>query len=66
LSESPKYAAKRTVGLIPMCHPEALSFIDISYSLCEDGVNNRCEALETGIEIRYMELQRKCGGKSGD
>ena len=31
-------AAKRTWELIPMCHPVALSFVDISYSLCEDGV----------------------------
>jgi cyclic pyranopterin phosphate synthase len=88
-------AAKRTWDLIPMCHPVALSFVDISYSLCEDGVNlhsrasttagtgvemeamtavsvaaltiyDMCKALDKGIEIRYIQLERKSGGKSGD
>ncbi len=88
-------AAKRTSGLIPMCHPVALSYVDISYSLCEDGVvlqsrastvsgtgvemealtavsvaaltvYDMCKALDKGIEIRYIQLERKSGGKSGE
>jgi cyclic pyranopterin phosphate synthase len=87
-------AAKRTWELIPMCHPVALSFVDISYSLCEDGVEllslasttagtgvemealtavsvaaltiyDMCKALDKGIEIRSIQLERKSGGKSG-
>jgi cyclic pyranopterin monophosphate synthase len=88
-------AAKRTSELIPMCHPVALSFVDISYSLCEDGISllsrasttagtgvemealtavsvaaltiyDMCKALDKGIEIRYIQLERKSGGKSGE
>jgi cyclic pyranopterin phosphate synthase len=88
-------AAKRTSELIPMCHPVPLSFIDISYSLCEDGVvllsraattagtgvemealtavsvaaltvYDMCKALDKGIEIRYIQLEFKSGGKSGE
>ena len=88
-------AAKRTWELIPMCHPVALSFVDISYSLCEDGVAllsrasttagtgvemealtavsvaaltiyDMCKALDKGIEIRSIQLERKQGGKSGE
>jgi cyclic pyranopterin phosphate synthase len=88
-------AAKRTSELIPMCHPLPLSFVDISYSLCEDGVfllasastmaetgvemealtavsiaaltiYDMCKALDKGIEIRCIQLERKSGGKSGE
>jgi cyclic pyranopterin phosphate synthase len=88
-------AAKRTAELIPMCHNVALSFVDISYSLCKDGVTlcsrasttaetgvemealtavsvaaltvyDMCKALDKGIEIRYIQLERKRGGKSGE
>ncbi len=88
-------ASKRTSDLIPMCHPVALSYVDISYSLCEDGVvlqsrastvsgtgvemealtavsvaaltvYDMCKALDKGIEIRYIQLERKSGGKSGE
>jgi cyclic pyranopterin phosphate synthase len=88
-------AAKRTSDLIPMCHPLPLSFVDISYSLCEDGVELRsrasttagtgvemeaitavsvaaltvydmCKALDKGIVIRSIQLERKTGGKSGE
>jgi len=41
-------AAKRTSDLIPMCHPLPLSFVDISYLLCEDGVELRSRASTTG------------------
>ncbi len=88
-------AAKRTAELIPMCHPVGLSFVDISYCLCEDGVEllsqarttagtgvemealtavsvaaltvyDMCKALDKGIEIRSIKLERKRGGKSGE
>ena len=88
-------AAKRTSELIPMCHPLPLRFVDISYALCEDGVELRstvstsaetgvemealtavsvaaltvydmCKALDKGIEIRSIQLERKRGGKSGE
>ncbi len=88
-------ASKRTSDLIPMCHPVALSYVDISYSLCQDGVilqsrastisgtgvemealtavsvaaltvYDMCKALDKGIEIRYIQLERKSGGKSGE
>jgi cyclic pyranopterin phosphate synthase len=78
-----------------MCHPVPLSHVDISYSLCEDGVYllsratttagtgvemealmavsvaaltvyDMCKALDKGIEIRYIQLERKSGGKSGE
>jgi cyclic pyranopterin phosphate synthase len=78
-----------------MCHPVALSFVDISCALCEDGVNllsrasttaetgvemealvavsvaaltvyDMCKALDKGIEIRNIQLERKSGGKSGE
>jgi cyclic pyranopterin phosphate synthase len=87
-------AAKQTPGLIPMCHPLPLSFVDISYTLCEDGVSLRsrvstkaetgvemealtaasvaaltiydmCKALDKGMAIRSIQLERKRGGKSG-
>ena len=88
-------AAKRTSELIPMCHPVAVSYVDVSYSLCEDGVElhaiaqttagtgvemealtavsvaaltvyDMCKAIDKGIEVRYIRLERKSGGKSGD
>src|SRR2546430_3925494 len=31
-------AAKRTSGLIPMCHPLPLSHVDVNFRLCENGV----------------------------
>ena len=88
-------AAKRTAELIPMCHPLALSHIDVRMRLCENGVAitskvtttavtgvemealvaasvaaltvyDMCKALDKGIEIRHIMLERKSGGKSGD
>jgi cyclic pyranopterin phosphate synthase len=88
-------AAKRTSELIPMCHRLTLSFVDISYLLCEDEVTlcsrasttaetgvemealtadsvaalticDMCKALDKGIKIRYIQLERKRGGKSGE
>jgi len=88
-------AAKQTPGLIPMCHPLPLSHVDISHTLCEDGVSLRsrvatraetgvemealtavavaaltiydmCKALDKGMVIRSIQLERKRGGKSGE
>jgi cyclic pyranopterin phosphate synthase len=88
-------AAKRTAELIPMCHPVALSHIDVTLRVCENGVSvatkvkttaetgvemealvaasvaaltvyDMCKALDKGIQIREVLLERKSGGKSGD
>lgn len=88
-------AAKRTCELIPMCHPLALSHVDVEMRLCENGVAitskvattaqtgvemealvaatisaltiyDMAKALDKGMEIREIVLQRKTGGKSGD
>lgn len=88
-------AAKRTAELIPMCHPLALSFVDVTTEVCENGVKicsqaattaqtgvemealvaasvaaltvyDMCKALDKGIAIREIVLERKSGGKSGE
>jgi cyclic pyranopterin phosphate synthase len=88
-------AAKRTADLIPMCHPMALSHVDVQMRLCENGVAiaakvattgatgvemealmaasvaaltvyDMCKALDKGIEIREIVLERKSGGRSGE
>lgn len=88
-------AAKRTAELIPMCHQLPLSFVDVTTSVCENGVQvhsravttaqtgvemealvaasvaaltvyDMCKALDKGIVIREVVLERKSGGKSGD
>jgi len=88
-------AAKRTSELIPMCHPLALSFVDVTTEVCENGVQvhsrvattaqtgvemeahvaasiaaltvyDMCKALDKGIAVRELVLERKTGGKSGD
>jgi|SRR5438270_93825 len=87
-------AAKRTSDLIPMCHPLPLTFIDVTTSVCENGVAvasrvtttantgvemealvaasiaaltvyDMCKALDKGISIEQVRLERKSGGKSG-
>lgn len=88
-------AGKKTADLIPMCHPLALSFIDVEATVVEGGISIRstaatsaatgvemealtaaavaaltiydmCKALDKGIEIRNIVLEKKSGGKSGD
>ncbi|MGA9529374.1 MAG: cyclic pyranopterin monophosphate synthase MoaC [Terriglobales bacterium] len=88
-------AAKRTAGLIPMCHPLPLSHIAVTLHVCENGVAiaskvkttaetgvemealvaatvaaltvyDMCKALDKGIEIREIALEKKSGGKSGE
>lgn len=50
-------AAKRTGDLIPMCHPIALTGVDIRFALKEDRVDilatARCKG-ETGVEMEAM------------
>ena len=50
-------AAKRTSELIPMCHPLALSHIDVHTTVCENGVAIRATAAttaQTGVEMEAM------------
>jgi cyclic pyranopterin monophosphate synthase len=50
-------AAKRTSELIPMCHPLALSFIDVQAAVVAGGVEIRATAATvsgTGVEMEAM------------
>jgi cyclic pyranopterin monophosphate synthase len=50
-------AAKRTAELIPLCHPLALSFVDVTIELRDDGVALSAEARtsgQTGVEMEAM------------
>src|SRR3954466_14146615 len=50
-------AAKRTWELIPMCHPLALSFIDVDMTVCENGVKIASRArttAQTGVEMEAL------------
>src|SRR6202795_3418331 len=50
-------AAKRTAELIPMCHPLALSLVDVDLRLCENGVaitSKVTATAETGVEMEAM------------
>jgi cyclic pyranopterin monophosphate synthase len=88
-------AAKRTSELIPMCHPLALTHVDVQVDVTKGGVHiaatvaitgptgvemealtaasvaaltvyDMTKALDKGIVIREIQLERKTGGKSGD
>lgn len=41
-------AAKRTAELIPLCHPIALTHIDVNAKLCQNGIEITAEATATG------------------
>src|SRR6202050_1062795 len=41
-------AAKRTSEVIPLCHPLALTHVDVSAKLCQNGVEITSEATATG------------------
>jgi cyclic pyranopterin monophosphate synthase len=41
-------AAKRTAELIPLCHPLALTHVDVHAKLCQNGVDITSEATATG------------------
>ncbi len=50
-------AAKKTADLIPMCHPLALSFIDVEASVVEGGIAIRSTAATTaatGVEMEAL------------
>lgn len=50
-------AAKRTWELIPMCHPLALSFVDVEMTVCENGVKIASRArttAQTGVEMEAL------------
>lgn len=50
-------AAKRAHELIPMCHPVALTGVDVRFELTEDAVRVRAEARckgETGVEMEAL------------
>jgi cyclic pyranopterin phosphate synthase len=41
-------AAKQTAGLIPMCHPLALSFVDVTTTITASGVQIHAKVATTG------------------
>jgi cyclic pyranopterin monophosphate synthase len=41
-------AAKRTSDLIPLCHPLALTHVDVTAKLCQNGVEIASQATATG------------------
>ena len=50
-------AAKQTSGLIPMCHPLALSFVDVEATVVAGGVRIRATVATvgaTGVEMEAM------------
>ncbi len=50
-------AAKQTSMLIPMCHPLALSFVDVEATIVENGVSIEATAATsagTGVEMEAM------------
>jgi len=50
-------AAKRTPELIPLCHPLALTFVDVTAEVGEDRVTLQAEArtsAQTGVEMEAM------------
>ena len=50
-------AAKRTAELIPLCHPLALSFVDVRIEVLDDRVEIETEARtsgQTGVEMEAM------------
>lgn len=50
-------AAKRTAEWIPLCHPLALTHIDVTPRLCKDGVEIRSSVTataQTGVEMEAL------------
>ena len=50
-------AAKRTAEWIPLCHPLPLTHIDVTASLCENGVELRSTVIataQTGVEMEAL------------
>jgi cyclic pyranopterin phosphate synthase len=88
-------AAKRTSELIPLCHPLALTHVDVQIALRDDGAQitatasttaqtgvemealtavslaaltlyDMCKAIDRGMTISDIRLERKSGGRSGE
>ena len=56
-------AAKRTSDLIPMCHPLPLSFVDVTVSVCENGLAIRSKVATnavTGVEMEALVAVSVC------
>ena len=50
-------AAKRTAGLIPLCHPLPLAAVSIGFAIADDAVTVTAEVVtsaQTGVEIEAM------------
>ena len=50
-------AAKRTADLVPLCHPLALTHIDVALEVTEDGVEIEASAettAQTGVEMEAL------------
>ena len=50
-------AAKRTAELIPLCHPLALTYVDVSLSVVDDAVEIEAAAettAQTGVEMEAL------------
>jgi len=50
-------AAKNTAQLIPLCHPLALSHVDVAFSVQSDGIGIRATARltgKTGVEMEAL------------
>jgi len=50
-------AAKRTAEWIPLCHPLPLTHIDVTATLCKDGVELRSSVIataQTGVEMEAL------------
>ncbi|MGH7836577.1 MAG: cyclic pyranopterin monophosphate synthase MoaC [Candidatus Binataceae bacterium] len=50
-------AAKRTAELIPICHPVALTHVDVNAKLCQNGIEITSEAAAsgpTGVEMEAL------------
>ncbi len=48
-------AAKRTSELIPMCHPVALTNVDVQLSVCNNGISVHARAATTAVTGVEME-----------
>jgi len=49
--------AKRTSELIPLCHPLALSHVEVTFKLRRDGIDITCAAetsAQTGVEMEAL------------
>jgi cyclic pyranopterin phosphate synthase len=50
-------AAKKTAQLIPLCHPLALSHVDVEFAVAGDGIDIRATARltgKTGVEMEAL------------